>query len=199
MLEYPEIDLILKAKQGDKKAFCSLFKHHQRYIYNLLYQLTCNEADADDLTQETFIRVYEKIGGFRSEASLRTWMSRIAINIFRASKRKMPRHGDMRLGEIQIPSTSKDPERIVIKRELQWCIMHILQQHLIEEYREVVVLRDLQGFSYGEIGKILRIPVGTVKTRLHRARKVLQDHFVQNRCKAFVNEYFCICDGVEEL
>lgn len=194
-----ELELVAEAKNGSKIAFAALFRKHQGYIYNLLLQLTGDPAEADDLAQETFIRVHEKLATFRAESSLRTWVSRIAVNIFRAAKRSRKHHGTLVLDEICIPTTDDNPERIVIKREMQWCVMHVLQHHMPRHFREVLVLRDLQGFSYAEISKILGISLSSVKTRLHRARTAFRDDFVRNGCVGLVQEYMCVCDEVENI
>ena len=194
-----ELTLIEEAKNGCKEAFGVLFTKHQNYIYNLLLQLTGDQADADDLTQETFIRVYEKLTTFRAESSLRTWVSRIAVNKFREARRKRKPHTTQIFDQIRLPSQDGNPERILIKREMQWCVAHVLQYHLPRHYREVLVLRDLQGFSYAEIGEILDISMSLVKTRLHRARMRFRDHFIKYGCKAMVDEYICFCDEVEAI
>jgi len=79
----PELELVTEATNGSKKVFCELFCNRQKYVYNLLFQLTDYGAQAEGLAQETFIRVYETLHSFRAEASLRTWMCRIAVNAFR--------------------------------------------------------------------------------------------------------------------
>jgi len=198
-MTHSEIKPMVKGDSNDKYTFSVLFGMHQKYIYNLFYQLTGNPADADDLTQETFIKIYKKLHTFRAESNIRTWIYRIALNVFHSDKRAKPPHASICIGKIKIPCSDGNPERIIIKREMQWCIIHVLQQHLPQHYREVLVLRNLQNLSYDEISHILSIPVGTVKVRLHRARKRFRDHFVQGGCKALVEEYLCICDGVEHL
>ena len=103
------------------------------------------------------------------------------------------------LDQIQLPNQEGNPERILIKREMQWCVAHVLQYHLRRHHREVLVLRDLQGFSYAEISEILGISLSSVKTRLHRARMAFRDHFIRYGCKAMVEEYICFCDEVEAI
>ena len=194
-----ELALIEEAKNGCKEAFGALFREHQDYIYNLLYQLTSDHAEADDLAQETFIRVYKSLPTFRAESSLRTWVSRIAVNQFRQARRKRKPHVTQILDQIRLPGQEDNPERILIKREMQWCVAHVLQYHLRRHHREVLVLRDLQGFSYAEISEILGISLSSVKTRLHRARMAFRDHFIKYGCKAMVEEYICFCDEVEDV
>jgi len=194
-----ERHLIEAAKQGDSRAFDELFLQQQKYLFNLMYQLCGDIAGADDLTQEAIIMAYKKIRDFRYESSFRTWLSRIAINLFRLECRRKPKHYSLCLEKIAVPSHQDNPERVVIKSELQWCILHNLQQHLPNKYREVLVLRDLHHLSYKEISEILEWNVSKTKTRLHRARQMFRQQFINNKCKAFADDYLCICEGILEL
>jgi RNA polymerase sigma-70 factor (ECF subfamily) len=194
-----ERHLIEAAKQGDSRAFDELFLQQQKYLFNLMYQLCGDIAGADDLTQEAIILAYKNIRDFRYESSFRTWLSRIAINLFRLECRRKPKHYSLCLEKITVPSHQDNPERVVIKSELQWCILHNLQQHLPKKYREVLVLRDLHHLSYKEISEILEWNVSKTKTRLHRARQMFRQQFINNKCKAFADDYLCICEGILEL
>ena len=194
-----ERHLIEAAKQGNSRAFDELFLQQQKYLFNLMYQLCGDIAGADDLTQEAIILAYKKIRDFRYESSFRTWLSRIAINLFRLECRRKPKHYSLCLEKIAVPSHQDNPERVVIKSELQWCILHNLQQHLPNKYREVLVLRDLHHLSYKEISEILEWNVSKTKTRLHRARQMFRQQFINNKCKAFADDYLCICEGILEL
>lgn len=194
-----ERHLIEAAKQGDSRAFDELFLQQQKYLFNLMYQLCGDIAGADDLTQEAIILAYKKIRDFRYESSFRTWLSRIAINLFRLECRRKPKHYSLCREKITVPSHEDNPERVVIKSELQWCILHNLQQHLPNKYREVLVLRDLHQLSYKEISEILGWNVSKTKTRLHRARQMFRQQFINNKCKAFADDYLCICEGILEL
>ncbi|MGB7294987.1 MAG: RNA polymerase sigma factor [Candidatus Aminicenantales bacterium] len=191
-----EISLIEGIKRGNREAFNDLFRREQKYLYNLMLRLTGDAAAADDLTQETLLKAYEKISSFRRRAAFRTWITRIAINIFRNEHRKKARHSSLCLGQVLVPGSGASPERLVIKRELQWCILHNLRYHLPRKYREVLVLRDLQHLSYREISRILDCSVSLTKTRLHRARKLFQDQFIAGRCRAYADDYLCICEGI---
>jgi len=115
-----ELSLIENARRGDSHALNELFSQHQKYIFNLMLQLTGDVAQADDLTQETFLIAFRKIHSFRSQASFRTWVSRIAINLFRLDFRRKPKHYSLCREKITVPSHQDDPERVVIKSELQW-------------------------------------------------------------------------------
>lgn len=175
-------------------------REHQQSIYNLAYYLCNDSNEADDITQETFLRAFENLDKFRHEASLRTWLHRIATNIYLGKKRKQRKHESISLGEMKVPDCSGNPERIVIRRELQWCIKHVLEHHLPrQEYKVVIVLRDINGLSYKEIADVLDISVPAVKSRLHRARQAFRDHLVKAGCVALVKDYVCYCEGAYEL
>jgi RNA polymerase sigma-70 factor (ECF subfamily) len=195
-----EFQLIKSAKEGDREALNDIFAREQKYIFNLMIQLTGDGALADDLTQETFLSAYQNMNKFRLQSSLRTWLSKIAINLFRREYRRKPKHVSICLEEIRIPSKEDIPERIIIKREFQWCILHSLQQHVPKKYRMVLVLRDLQNMSYREISETLSWSISKIKTCIHRGRKILRAHFINGKCKAFAEkDYLCICEGILEL
>jgi RNA polymerase sigma-70 factor (ECF subfamily) len=195
-----ERDLIIRAKEGDGQAFDRLFSNEQKSIFNLMVQLTGDPALADDLTQEAFVLAYQNIQQFRFESSFKTWLTRIAVNLFRKEWRRKPRHVSICLEEIRVPAKEDCPERIIIKREMQWCILHSLQQHISKKYRAALVLRDLHGFSYEDISGALGWSMGKTKTCIHRGRQMLRAHFTNGKCKAFAEkDYLCICDGIQEL
>jgi RNA polymerase sigma-70 factor (ECF subfamily) len=195
-----EICLIERAKEGDREALNDLFSREQKYIFNLMVQLTGEPALADDLTQEAFLLAYQNLKKFRLQSSFRTWLSKIAINQFRKECKQKPKHVPLCFEEIKIPSEKYHLERIVFKRELQQCILHSLQQHVPKKYRTALILRDLQNLSYREISEVLSWSIGKVKTRIHRGRKILRAYFVSSKCKAFAEkDYLCICEGILEL
>jgi RNA polymerase sigma-70 factor (ECF subfamily) len=197
--EPQEITLIERAKRGDGEAFNILFKREQKYLYNLMSRLTGDVAAADDLTQEAFLKALNHIASFNHQASIRTWLTKIAINLFRNEYRKRVRHSSLCLERILIPANGVNPERMIIKSELQWCILHNLRYHLPKKYREVLVLRDLHCLNYKEISDILGCSISLTKTRLHRARKLFQNQFIDGRCRAYTDDYLCICEGILSL
>ena len=191
--------LIKKAQEGDKEAFNQIFRREQRYVFNFMYQLTGDKAKADDLTQEAFIAAYRKISSFRFEAGFRTWLCKIAINLFKVEWRRKPKHVSICLEKIKVTATEDQPERIIIKREMQWCIAHTLQQHVPKKYRMVLVLRDLHHMSYKEIADVLDWNMGRVKTGLHRGRQIFRNHFINGKCRAFAaHDNLCTCEGIKE-
>lgn len=185
------------AGNGSESYFWEeMVRVNQRFVYNLAYQLCNDPHEADDLTQETFFKVFQNLSGFRQEAGLRTWISRIAVNTYLAGRRKNKRHQSITLEILPAPSCSASPERVVIRRELQWCIRHVLQHHVSREHRVILVLRDLNELSYEEIASALDISVAAVKSRLHRARKVFRDHLFRTGCAGLLRDYSCYCEGV---
>jgi RNA polymerase sigma-70 factor (ECF subfamily) len=177
--------------------FEDIVSEHQRYIYNLAYRLCSNTEDADDLTQETFIKAFKHYEKFRGEASVRTWLSRITINCFRDSKRREHPHISLNLGIV--PCSHGDPERIIIRKDLQWCILHVLLHHVPEDHKVVLVLREVYGYSYQEIADILQISVGAVKSRLHRGRLYFHNHLIKSGCVSYVKDYTCYCEVSKKI
>lgn len=174
-----------------------LIAKHQRYIYNLAFRLCGNTEDADDLTQETFLKAIQTYDKFRGEATVRTWLSRITINRFLDFKRQERPHKSINLGIV--PCSDGDPERIIVRKELQWCIIHVLLHHVPEDYKVVLVLREIYQYSYRGIAEILKISVGAVKSRLHRGRLYFHNHLIKSGCVKYVKDYTCYCEGVEKL
>ena len=164
-------------------GFEDLVLTYQDRIYNLSYQLTGNHADAQDLAQEVFIRAYKGLDKFRQEAELGTWLHRITVNLFLNLRRKISRNPTVSLdaplatedGEVmrEVAATEGDPEEAIAELELRTVIQTALRQ-LPPEYQAVLVLREMQGYSYDEIASQLDCPPGTVKSRLNRARQAMR-------------------------
>ena len=162
-------------------AFDRIFAEFERPIYYYLLHLTQNQTDAEDLAQETFIRVHDKLGTFRGEASLRTWVYRIATNAstdyFRSSAHRQAKANplleevdlDREFANLSAPSVSQQ----VAQSEMSECMQKFVE-HLPYPYRTVIVLHDLQGWKAQEIADILECSLETVKIRLHRARVKLR-------------------------
>ncbi|HHV07028.1 MAG TPA: sigma-70 family RNA polymerase sigma factor [Firmicutes bacterium] len=173
--------------QGDKEAFATLVERYQDKIYNLTYRLVSNPEDAADLTQEVFYRAFLRIKGFRGDASFATWLYRIATNVcydqLRIRKNRQV---------VSLDNTSPDdPPRDLPDQEAgpaELCMKRIVFQRLQEaiatlpvEQRTAMVLRDIQGLSYEEMAQVLQCPLGTVKSRLSRARRALKDKLMSER------------------
>jgi RNA polymerase sigma-70 factor (ECF subfamily) len=182
-----ETQFIERLKQGEAAAFEALVAERSGEIYGLLYRLTENAEEARDLTQETFLRAFQNIAHFRGDADLRTWIYRIAINQarnrwrwWRRRRRDVTVSLDAPDGPFGQPlnvtlraEQSFDPERQTLAHEREKVLRSALKT-LGRAYRETVILRDIEGFSYEEIATTLGISVGTVKSRLSRGREELR-------------------------
>lgn len=179
-------DFIERLRRGEAVAFEELVAERSGEIYGLLFRLTENTEEARDLTQETFLRAFQNIDRFRGEADVRTWIYRIAINQarnrfrwWRRRRRDATVSLDQKQGESgqTISSTvaepSQNPEQQALARERELALRSALQR-LGQAYRETVILRDIEGFTYEEIAETLAINVGTVKSRLARGRHELR-------------------------
>lgn len=145
-------------------------------IYNLAYRMVGNGEDAQDLTQETFIKVLRELSSFRRECSLSTWIYRIATNLCLSHLRKRKIVLETVGIRENLPSSKEDrPDRQLLRKEMRELI-HKGIEHLPEENRTVIILRDFQGLSYRDIARILKIPLGTVQSRLSRGRLFLKDY-----------------------
>ncbi len=161
----------------------AIVQRYARHVYNIAYRMTGNEADARDLSQEAFLRVYRALRRVEPGAPLESWLYRIVSNLYIDLLRKRPRQRVESLdapletpgGELarEVPDAAANPEAIFEREQFDSAIQRALGL-LSEELRMVVVLSDVEGFSYEEIASMLRVPLGTVKSRLHRARQMLQ-------------------------
>lgn len=181
-----ETEFIDRLRRGEAAAFEQLVAERSGEIYGLLFRLTENSEEARDLTQETFLRAFQSIGRFRGEADLRTWIYRIAINQARNRWRWWRRrrrdstvsldatHGQSNhtLGAT-LAESSENPEQQTLAHEREVALRSALQR-VGQVYRETVILRDIEGFTYEEIATTLGINVGTVKSRLARGRQELK-------------------------
>ncbi|HID57274.1 TPA: sigma-70 family RNA polymerase sigma factor [Candidatus Poribacteria bacterium] len=171
--------LIENLLEGDVEALGVLFERYKRMVYSVAYRITRSHHDAGDVTQETFIKVFKSISRFRGESNVETWIYRIAVNSALNHLRKMERRREEPLDEVpegEIPPTNRpsdDPERCLERNELRRAISQAMRR-LSPEHRAVVVLHDVEGLTHTEISKILGCSEGTVKSRLHHARRRLR-------------------------
>lgn len=180
--------LLNKCKNGDVQAFEELVCLYERKVYTLAYRMMGNPEDANDLAQEAFLRAFRAIGSFRGDSSFSTWLSHIVTNLCRDELRKRYRISvesldqEVCLGysevKKQIPSAEPTPDEIYEKRELQQEIQELLST-LSPEFRLALILRDIQGFSYQEIAEQMECSLGTVKSRINRARNYLKEKLLQ--------------------
>lgn len=179
-----EAALIRYAKRGDLEAFNRLVLHYQDLAYNVAYRLMSDPFAAEDITQEAFISAYRKLRSYRG-GSFRAWLLRIVTNASYDELRRLKRRPTTALepggeahGEMETPAWLADPnespEEAAARGELAEAIRHCLEQ-LGEDFRAVVVLVDLQGLDYAEAAEAVHKPLGTVKSRLARARLRMQE------------------------
>ena len=176
-------ELVCKAQSGDRKAFEQLVLKYQPRLYTLSYKLAGNYTDAQDLAQEAFIKAYKGLGNFRGEAEFGTWLYRIAVNIWLNEKRRREKNVTYSLdeplmtadGEItrEIPDSTGDPLEILQTKEFRGLVASALNE-ITKEHKTVLVLREIEGFSYDEIAAIIECSIGTVRSRLNRAREALR-------------------------
>jgi len=181
-----ESEFIERLKRGEAAAYEELVAERSGEIYGLLFRLSENSEEARDLTQETFLRAFQSIGRFRGEADLKTWIYRIAINQARNRWRwwrRRRRDSTVSLDATQgqsnqtlmatLAESSENPEQQTLARERELALRSALQR-VGRAYRETLILRDIEGFTYEEIATTLAINVGTVKSRLARGRQELR-------------------------
>ena len=174
--------LLADSLDGNMVAFDLLVDRYYDRIYGYLYRFLKDSDMAEDLLQETFLRVWRKRAEFRNIASFSTWIYTIAGNLARSEWRRRKRWRMLRLGpsdnedepEYELPDEGAIPDRVV---ENRMAAAELLEEvaRLPERYRQVVILRDIQEMSYEEIAGIVQVPVGTVKSRLNRGRLILQE------------------------
>ncbi|MGH8273006.1 MAG: RNA polymerase sigma factor RpoE [Gammaproteobacteria bacterium] len=173
--------LVERVKAGDKAAFNALVLKYQRRIVKLVSRYIRDPDEALDVSQEVFIRAYRAIGGFRGDSAFYTWLYRIAVNAAKnaigAATRNPVEGGldvdDPELGAIRGKMTDvASPERLLYTEELKQTINTAMEE-LPPELRRAIVLRELEGLSYEEIAQAMDCPVGTVRSRIFRAREAI--------------------------
>lgn len=176
-----ENELIRSVQNGSANTFEALVTENEAHIFKLCLRMTGNREDAADLTQEAFLKAYRSIASFRGDCRFSSWMIRIASNVcldfLRSKSRKQTvplttENDDGEEAELDIPDTAPLPEDRLLSGELKASISRGFER-LSDEQRQILVLRELDGLSYDEIAGTLGIEIGTVKSRIFRARKRL--------------------------
>ena len=177
-----EANLVRRAAAGDAAAVRAIIRTHNQRLYRLVRAVISSNADAEDVLQEAYLSAFARLDTFQGEASLSTWLSRIALNAalmrLRAQKRMKRAAPGLTTAEAQIipfplSSLTADPERAMAQRQL----LHLVEEAtdaLPETFRLVFVARVIEGLSVEETASLLDLPAATVKTRLHRARKLIR-------------------------
>lgn len=185
-IAFEDTALVQRCREGDLRAFEALVAKYQDRVYNMIFRMCGRAADAEELAQETFLKALEKIGQFKGHSGFYTWLFRIAANLTISQRRRAAR---VRFSPLTAMDDSDEaggngravaqhrhaaPDAAAISAETNDRVAAAVEE-LDEEYRLAVVLRDVEEMDYAQIADVLEVPVGTVKSRLHRARCILKD------------------------
>ena len=182
-----DADQVSSCKKGDLIAFEKLVKKYEKRMFNIAFRITGDYEDTCEIVQDAFVAAYRGIGSFRGQAKFSTWLTSITINFARNRLKQTQgkrRHEQFSLegplptadGGMTVDPQSNDPpvHELLEKRETQSKVQDCINA-LEADFKEVLILRDMQDFSYEEISDILKVPTGTVKSRLFRAREGVKD------------------------
>lgn len=183
----PDSNLVERCLRGDEAAWETLVRTHTRRVYGFCYRFTGKDSEAQDLTQEIFLRVFRSIKSYRSdEGAFATWLARLSRNLLIDHYRRTKQDRATESIEEQLPmieertAASAQPERMLAGREASEALQAALER-LSPDLREAVILRDLQEMEYREIAEVLKVPEGTVKSRINRGRGELARVLRQRR------------------
>ena len=181
MTREQETQIVRRVLEGDVNAFEDLVTEHEKGVYAIAQRMTGNAEDAADMTQETFIKAYNSLSSFRGDSKFSVWLYRIATNVCLDFLRSRSRKPTMSLSvedddgeetQMDIADESQSPEQLLERGLTRDAVRRGLKS-LSPEYRQILLLREIQGLSYEEIAEALALEVGTVKSRIFRARKRL--------------------------
>ena len=173
---------VLRLKANDDAAYDELVRTYNASIYHVAYRMLGDTAEASDVVQEIFIKVFRNIGGFKGESALKTWIFRIAFSeILNRLRWWRSRHRSSTVSlddqpnghERYVTDSGPTPDEVLESKERELAIQHALVR-LSSDHRSIIILRDIEGFSYTEIAEVLGVSIGTVKSRLARAREDLK-------------------------
>ncbi|MBP5243999.1 MAG: RNA polymerase sigma factor RpoE [Succinivibrio sp.] len=175
--------LVKRVQQGDVSAYNILVIKYQHKVAQIISKFVGNSADVNDVAQEAFIKAYKAINNFRGESSFYTWLYRIVVNsakTYLESNSKRKNHIDVDSEEFQsidaqgVLTSRESPDRIIESQELQQVILSAMKE-LPEELRQAIMLREVEGMSYEDMAGLLQIPIGTVRSRIFRARQFIEE------------------------
>ena len=174
-------EIIERVKSGEKEAYDLLVLKYQQRVINLISRFVKNHSDALDVSQETFIKAYRALPNFRGDSAFYTWLYRIAVNTAKnhltVQSRKITKSdydvADIEQIEGNMSLTEQTtPESLIVKDELQETILKTIE-NLPEDLKSAIMLREIEGLSYEEIAEVMECPVGTVRSRIFRAREMI--------------------------
>ncbi len=188
--EYNDKKIVERAKKGDKAAFEQLVRIYSKYVYTTAFFMMRDSHDAEDISQEVFVKVYLSLKDFKGLSSFKTWIRKLTVNTCIDKLRVKAKTADKKIGleafednyEIIFPSFNHNLERNFLTKETLKEVLKVIVQ-MDESYRIPLILRDFQDYSYREIALLINKPIGTVKTNIHRARKIIQDKLLNNKKK----------------
>lgn len=189
----PDMDLVHSAKRGDIAAFEELVRRHTRRVFAVAQHITRSREDAEEVSQETFLRAFLRLRDFEEKAQFSTWLTRIAVNaalstVARCTRDKVVSCEEHEWEGASIPQPAPDwrpnPEQLYSQLQLREILRQALEA-LPQTYSTVFILRDIQGFSIAETAAVLELSIPTIKTRLFRARLQLRDSL----CKFFISTW----------
>jgi RNA polymerase sigma-70 factor (ECF subfamily) len=192
-----DAELIQRARARDDTAIRTIMQANNRRLYRMARGILRNDSEAEDVVQETYVRAFTHLDSFRGESSLATWLARIAMNEALGRLRRQRPHvewttlppGTLEAQIIQFPlAATSDPEKIMAQREIHQVVEHAIDD-LPEAFRIVFIARVIEGMNVEETAEVLGLKPETVKTRLHRARKMLRDN-VEKKIGPVVMEAF---------
>jgi RNA polymerase sigma-70 factor (ECF subfamily) len=178
-------------RSNRRNEFDRLVQRYHKQAFNIAYRMTGNHADAEDLTQEAFVRAFRFFGNYRRDWPFDNWLYKIMSNLFVDDLRRKPKARMQSLDQpldlggkseevfLEIPDATNNPERLVMTDQLEEHIQRALNA-LPPDFRMTVILADIEGMSYEEISTTMRCSLGTVRSRLHRGRKLLRAKIAQN-------------------
>jgi len=171
-----DLALVERHRHGDPAAFEEIFIRYQRMVFNVALRMSGSQDEAADLSQDVFLRIYRHVGRFKGRSSLKTWIYRVAINCCRSRNARW-RPSTQPLPEAEVLSQLQErrltPERAALRSDAGRQIGRALRR-LPSPYREAVVLRDIEGLSYLDIADVLKVRIGTVRSRIARGRERLR-------------------------
>ena len=176
--------LVERCLEGDRSAFATIVDRYKRQIYSITYSMTHNHADADDLSQDTFVKAYENLRKFKLGTNFRSWLSRIAVNSCIDHLRQKKRFSEGGLDDQAelLPDQNPGPQDNLESSELMENITAAVDS-LPKDQRTVVIMREMQGFALKDIARIMECSESTVRWRLHYARRKLQ-----KKLQVYLNE-----------
>lgn len=177
--EMDDAELSRRILAGEAHLFAQIVERYQNRLFAALMTMVPTREDAEDLTQETLVQAFRKLGSFEGRSSLLTWMHRIAMNLAISHRRKHRLERQQSWTAMEVASsnlTSTEHEQgDTLEQGEERALLQSALARIDAEYREIIVLRDIHGYDYAEIADLLSLPAGTVRSRLHRARIELRD------------------------